>query len=301
MTGLALLAVLPALVLLIVIYRADNIEKEPISKMAQVFGLGCLTVISALILETLGSYALNILFWGQTDNFLYTFLMMFGVVAMSEEAGKFVVLKLSTWNSPEFNFSFDGIVYSVCATLGFATVENIKYVWNYGLDTALVRMVMSVPGHCIFGIFMGIYYGLAKGCEMRGDMTGKKINLYKAFFIPVFLHGLYDFSCSYNAPGMIIVLIGLEIFMTVKAIMMVNKMSKNDMPLTPNMQQMYYQQAQQMNYQQPMQQAQQMNYQQPMQQAQQMNYQQPIQQVQQNFDQGPVNNKPVFTPENIEG
>ncbi|MBP3818406.1 MAG: PrsW family intramembrane metalloprotease [Butyrivibrio sp.] len=234
MSTLALLAVLPAIVLLVVIYRADNIEKEPFSLMAKVFGLGALTTISAMILEEIGLYILSFFFY--TPNALYTFFEMFCVVALAEEAGKYFVLKKATWKNKEFNFSFDGIVYSVCASLGFATLENILYVFQGGFSTAVMRAITAVPGHCIFGIFMGIYYGIAKGCELRGDENGKKLNLKKALFVPIFLHGFYDFSCSLEYDGMFLVFILLEIFMTVNAIKMVKKMSKEDKPLSPEVQ-----------------------------------------------------------------
>lgn len=234
MSTLALLAVLPAIVLLVVIYRADNIEKEPFSLMAKVFGLGALTTISAMILEEIGMYILSFFFY--TPNALYTFFEMFCVVALAEEAGKYFVLKKATWKHKEFNFSFDGIVYSVCASLGFATLENILYVFQGGFSTAVMRAITAVPGHCIFGIFMGIYYGIAKGCELRGDENGKKLNLKKALLVPIFLHGFYDFSCSLEYDGMFLVFILLEIFMTVNAIKMVKKMSKEDKPLNPEVQ-----------------------------------------------------------------
>lgn len=234
MSTLALLAVLPAIVLLVVIYRADNIEKEPFSLMAKVFGLGALTTISAMILEEIGMYILSFFFY--TPNALYTFFEMFCVVALAEEAGKYFVLKKATWKNKEFNFSFDGIVYSVCASLGFATLENILYVFQGGFSTAVMRAITAVPGHCIFGIFMGIYYGIAKGCELRGDENGKKLNLKKALLVPIFLHGFYDFSCSLEYDGMFLVFILLEIFMTVNAIKMVKKMSKEDKPLSPEVQ-----------------------------------------------------------------
>ena len=238
MSLLALLAVLPAIVLLVVIYKADNIEKEPISLMAKVFGLGALTTISASILEELGIFVLSMFF--NSANGLYTFFEMFCVVALAEEAGKYFVLKKATWKNPEFNFSFDGIVYSVCASLGFATLENILYVFQGGLSTALLRCITAVPGHCIFGIFMGIYYGIAKSCELRGDEAGKKLNLRKALLVPIFFHGFYDFSCTLDYDGMFLVFILLEIVMTFNAIKIVRKMSKEDMPLAPNMQMPVY-------------------------------------------------------------
>ena len=233
MTVLAFMAVLPAAVLLYVIYKADNVEKEPFGLMALVFFLGVLSTISAVILETIGTGALDLAFRGDNTNLIYIFLMTFFVVGVAEEGGKFLALKLSTWKNKEFNFSFDGIVYSVCASLGFATLENILYVFEGGFSVAVMRAILSVPGHCIFGVFMGVYYGIAKGNELRGNMEAMKVNLRKAFWIPVAIHGFYDFCLMANLELALLAFIGLEIFMVVRAIKLVKVMSKTDTPLIP--------------------------------------------------------------------
>lgn len=233
MTVLAFMAVLPAAVLLYVIYKADNVEKEPFGLMAFVFFLGVVSTISAMILETIGTGALDLAFRGDNTNLIYIFLMTFFVVGVAEEGGKFLALKLSTWKNKEFNFSFDGIVYSVCASLGFATLENILYVFEGGFSVAVMRAILSVPGHCIFGVFMGVYYGIAKGNELRGNMEAMKVNLRKAFWIPVAIHGFYDFCLMANLELALLAFIGLEIFMVVRAIKLVKVMSKTDTPLIP--------------------------------------------------------------------
>ncbi len=233
MTVLAFMAVLPAAVLLYVIYKADNVEKEPFGLMALVFFLGVVSTISAVILETIGTGALDLAFRGDNTNLIYIFLMTFFVVGVAEEGGKFLALKLSTWKNKEFNFSFDGIVYSVCASLGFATLENILYVFDGGFSVAVMRAILSVPGHCIFGVFMGVYYGIAKGNELRGNMEAMKVNLRKAFWIPVAIHGFYDFCLMANLELALLAFIGLEIFMVVRAIKLVKLMSKTDTPLIP--------------------------------------------------------------------
>ena len=233
MTVLAFMAVLPAAVLLYVIYKADNVEKEPFGLMAFVFFLGVVSTISAMILETIGTGALDLAFRGDNTNLIYIFLMTFFVVGVAEEGGKFLALKLSTWKNKEFNFSFDGIVYSVCASLGFATLENILYVFEGGFSVAVMRAILSVPGHCIFGVFMGVYYGIAKGNELRGNMEAMKVNLRKAFWIPVAIHGFYDFCLMANLELALLAFIGLEIFMVVRAIKLVKLMSKTDTPLIP--------------------------------------------------------------------
>ncbi len=230
---LAILAVLPAAVLLCIIYKADKVEKEPLGLMAAVFFFGALSTLSAVFLEYFGIMVLDMVFPKQ--NIVYSLIENFLVIGVAEEAGKYFVLKKCTWNNEEFNFAFDGIVYSVCASLGFATIENVMYVFQFGFMTGLMRAVLSVPGHCIFGVFMGAYYGLAKGYECRGRFDKRNLNTQKAFWIPVGLHGLYDFCLSTEHPLTMLVFIGLELFMVIKAIVYVKRISTKDLPLRPGM------------------------------------------------------------------
>ena len=117
------------------------------------------------------------------------------VVAAVEEGMKFWLLKRRTWNHPAFNYRFDGIVYAVFVSLGFAAYENILYVFHYGLSVALPRALLAVPGHMSFAVCMGIYYGRAKLCAGWGDDLNAQRNLWTGYLFSVFLHGVYD-ACA---------------------------------------------------------------------------------------------------------
>ena len=187
---LALAAIIPAVILIVRIYRADSREKEPVRLIVKLVFLGMAATFFAILTETLGSYVID------EYSLLGRILMYFIVVALSEEGFKYLLLKKATWKNPEFNYQFDGVVYAVAVSLGFALLENIEYVFSYGLTTALVRAVTAVPGHACFGVFMGTWYGLAKKYENAGDEGRKKRSLAGALIIPVLLHGLYDFIAT---------------------------------------------------------------------------------------------------------
>ena len=122
---------------------------------------------------------------GTQHSTLYDVFLYFGVVAISEEGIKYLLLKYRTWRSPEFNCTFDGVVYAVFLSLGFALWENIHYVLAYGMSTALARAVTAVPGHACFGVFMGTWYGLAKRAALR-KKNGRSL----------LFRGLYDFVAA---------------------------------------------------------------------------------------------------------
>lgn len=223
-----LLAVVPGVILLVLVYRQDKIEKEPPKLLAKLFILGALTVISAMILELIGTLIVTHVFY--QVNLVYLIVYYFIVVGCSEELGKFVVLKLATWKNQDFNFRFDAIIYAVFTGMGFAIIENIIYVFQYGLATGFIRAVTALPGHLTFAIFMGHFYGEAKYCETRGDTAGRSRNLLLSYFVPVCIHGLYDTLASINHPASGILFLAFIVVMDILAFRRVRKDSDTDIP-----------------------------------------------------------------------
>ena len=227
---LPLLAVLPSAVLLAYTYRKDTIEKEPLSLLCALFIGGALTVVSAVVLGAVLEAVFEELIepdttaWLVVDNFIMT--------ALVEEGGKYFVLKRKTWHSPEFNYIFDGIVYAVVVSLGFATIENILYLLDGDLSTAVMRAVFSVPGHAIDGVFMGSFYGLAKRFECTGKRGRCRASLRRALWVPVLIHGFYDFCLSTEDEAFIGVFLVFEVVITVLAFRRVRKFSREDAPVT---------------------------------------------------------------------
>lgn len=189
-----LLSVLPSIVLFFVVWKQDRIEKEPAKLLWKLFLFGLLTTVSASIIEIVAGDI--ILGFMNHNGMLYLIIDNFLIVALSEEAGKYIVLKKITWRNPAFNYTFDALVYSVTVSLGFATLENILYLLENDFSIAIVRALFSVPGHVFFAIFMGYYYGLAKHADAYGDERLSKKYLRKAFWIPVLLHGFFDLCLS---------------------------------------------------------------------------------------------------------
>ena len=224
MEVLLILAVLPGAWLLRYIYRLDPVEKEPGGLLVRLLLLGALACVPAVILEHLG---MTFLMGGRTSYDIPSLLFEnFIVVALSEEACKMFFLRLKTWKSSEFNYVFDGVVYAVFVSLGFAILENIGYVFEYGLGTALVRAFTAVPGHAVFGLFMGCFYGFEKRASM-GDRPGLRIPFaICSLAIPVFCHGFYDFCASMPGDGFLIVFFAFLLLMVFVAAYLAKWMSK---------------------------------------------------------------------------
>lgn len=225
-------ALIPAVVLLVYIYRHDKIEKEPAGLLALLLIVGGgASVVIALVGETVLQTVLDFVVNYYNHYYLYNILLAFVVVACVEEGGKLLMLKLLSWKNRNFNFLFDAVVYSVFVSLGFAAIENVKYVFAYGLGVALSRAITAVPAHMSFSVLMGVFYGRAKLCEVNGDQNLMKKNLKLAYLVPVFFHGVYDACCMIGSSTSSLVFLGFVIIMYIIVFRLVKSASKYDRPL----------------------------------------------------------------------
>ena len=187
-------AVIPAVILLIRIYKADRLEKEPTGLLVALVLMGVLATVPAIALEQVGSMLLEQFF--AENSLAYNAILYFVIVAYAEEGSKYLLLRRRTWYHPAFNCQFDGVVYAVFVSLGFALWENIGYVAMYGFSTALLRAVTAIPGHACFGVFMGVWYGAAKKYDARGDYERARTCRFHALCFSALLHGAYDFVAT---------------------------------------------------------------------------------------------------------
>ncbi len=219
-------AIIPAIFLMVKVYKADRIEKESGYLLRQLVMAGILSTLLALVEERFGEWLLSC--FVESNTLLYQIILYFGIVAFAEESSKYILLKRKTWNNYEFNCQYDGVVYAVFVSLGFALWENINYVLSYGFSTAIVRALTAIPGHACFGVFMGIFYGLAKKYYNYGHPLASKIMRVFCVIVPALLHGAYDFiaSMEYMMGGWYFVIFVVILFAV--SFVLVNRMSKRD-------------------------------------------------------------------------
>lgn len=191
---LIMAAVIPAVFLMVKVYRSDRLEKESPALLRSLAVAGVLSSLLALVEEKVFSTILGAAVPAGTV--LYNVILYFVIVAFSEESSKYIFLRKRTWQNPEFNCQYDGVVYAVFVSLGFALWENISYVMSYGFSTAIVRAITAIPGHACFGVFMGIFYGIAKKYERLGAQGKAKFYSVLSLVIPAFLHGTYDYIAT---------------------------------------------------------------------------------------------------------
>ena len=176
------LTIAPAIILLMMFYKADKLKPEPKKLVIRVFFLGSLSLILPIVIGIVfGNFESAI-----SDVWLRIFVISFISAALTEELSKFLIFKLAIYKNRKFDEVMDGIVYMATISLAFAAVENFLYGLEGGLWIILLRAVTAVPLHGICGGIMGYYVGR----EKVSGVSGASI---KGLFYAIFIHGLYDF------------------------------------------------------------------------------------------------------------
>ncbi|MBU5265395.1 glutamic-type intramembrane protease PrsW [Virgibacillus proomii] len=193
--------VAPALALMSFFYLKDRVT-EPLALIVRTFILGMLLVFPIMFIQ----YVL------QTEGFVTNpFVESFLIVGLLEEFFKWFIFMYAIYHHSEFDAHYDGIVYAVAISLGFATLENILYLFTNGIRYAFIRAFFPVSSHALFGVIMGYYFGKAKVFSVH-----KRRTLFLAFLMPYLLHGTYNYILTQLKSNWVIILapfmIGLWLF-----------------------------------------------------------------------------------------
>ncbi len=212
-----ILAISPVLAILMFVYYEDKYEKEPLLMLINAFFLGFLAVIISIVIYKI--FPEN--FFTKNANINRALLINF-LIGIIEETSKFLIFILFIWKNKNFNEKFDGIIYSVFISLGFASLENLKYILiaEDPYYTAILRGLTSVPAHGIFGVSMGFFIGKAK--------FDRKSFIILAILIPIILHFLYDLLIDISMNVWIPISLYL-IFFSLLSFLMIKKHSEDSL------------------------------------------------------------------------
>ena len=196
-----LITILPSLLIVTFFVKSDKFP-EPASQIIKIFMYGLFLCIPAFLINTklVNIYANT----GISEALISSFLS----AAPVEEVLKFTVLYSLVYKMKDFNEPIDGIVYGVSVSLGFATLENIYYVYFLSdyFDTsqqalAVLRSFSAIPAHAAFGAIMGYFF-------MKYAFIKKENNLALCMIVPILLHGAYNyFAYQFFIISLLIVII----------------------------------------------------------------------------------------------
>lgn len=186
---IVMLSLIPGIIWLLFYLRKD-VHPEPNLMIIKVFLYGALITVPVFFIQL-----------GMTNFFpessqrsdLIIFLYYIFVVGFTEEISKYLVIKNKVLKSSEVDEPTDIILYMIIAGLGFATLENIVYLFDVEFPDILFITAFRFLGpiflHALCSGTIG--YFLAKSFF---DPKQKIKLLIYGFSLAILLHGIYNFS-----------------------------------------------------------------------------------------------------------
>jgi len=181
------ITIIPGLILLLLFFLRDKI-KEPFSMVISTFAMAFIITMPLDLMIGLVDPVLFSLFDNQ---FFYSFSAFFRA-AYLEEFLKFSVLFYYVSKHHEFDEFIDGVVYGAAIGLGYAVAENLGYIYfNKDYDYTLLAIYRLKPmiAHTFFGIVMGVLFS-----KSAFQLIKNNSGIYLSLFVPVFIHGLHNYS-----------------------------------------------------------------------------------------------------------
>ena len=155
--GVLLISFVPGLLWLWCFARLDRLRPSSRRWIALTFIYGIVSIVpAALVSEML----LPEESFGPEATLAAISISMLFVVGPVEEACKFLAIRLSVYRSLHFEETMDGLVYGAAASLGFASLENLFYVMEFGPEVMVIRAPFSTLAHMVFGSMWGCGLGL---------------------------------------------------------------------------------------------------------------------------------------------
>lgn len=214
---LFVIAVIPGIALAMGLYLTDRYDREPVRLLIRLFIYGMLSAVPTIIAEQF----LNGI--NTFSGLLNTAWTAYIVAGLTEEYFKRRIVMLLAYNHHAFDEKLDGIIYCAYSALGFATIENIMYVFSgYDADPYIgwYRGILSVPAHMLFAITMGYYLSLAK---FSPDEKNSRRYLSLSLIMPVLFHGTFNFILLSQNHMLMVLFIPFVIYMWVSNLKKLNR------------------------------------------------------------------------------
>ncbi|MBI4299335.1 MAG: PrsW family intramembrane metalloprotease [Chloroflexi bacterium] len=210
--GFLMLGFAPGIFWLWLIYQRDKYIPAPIHLVVRTFLWGIavafpVAIVEAVLIGIVGVDNKHLSMPGRSTLVEIAYIS-FIVAGGTEELAKYLVIKKTVFDSPYLRQPLDGIIFSAAAALGFASIENVLYIFSFRPAVILVRGPFSTLAHMLFSVT----FGYALGARKMGKLWPQAPVL--TLIAAMTLHGLFDYlllSNPYYRPWALVLFLALAI------------------------------------------------------------------------------------------
>lgn len=190
------LGLAPGIFWLWIVVRGNRQRPDPRALVIRTFILGVLSALPIVFVEHLVGGELR------TEQFGEIVFVSFVVAGLVEELGKYLVVRLSLGSSPYLDEPLRGLVYAAAVALGFASIENVAFMFSLGPEVLAPRAILCTLAHVSFSALWG--YGLGADRLARANGRGPRGLATLGLLLAIIAHGAYDVAAFSERTDLLI-------------------------------------------------------------------------------------------------
>ena len=220
--NLYLSTILPPIILGVIIWKTDRF-KEPAHLLLASFLIGFAIALPLDLLihitHDVIAPALNLNLDAKEATVAEFAFMHFFRAAFLEEGLKFALLIFFCARLADLNEPMDAIIYAAAIGLGYATMENIGYLYNelgkcanqdcWAWDKVKDRYYPLIM-HFGFAVVMGFF--LSQSLFREQEVFKKRVSTILALLVPVVFHGSYNYLHAWDVFPVLTLIFIIGIF-----------------------------------------------------------------------------------------
>lgn len=219
-------------------YLQEDRHPEPKRWVVITFIAGMIAALGAVVIEIL-LFARKPVFPGLLEGFFPLFfgspVALLAGVALVEEYVKYLAVKLTVLDRPDFDEPVDAMIYMVTAALGFAALENVMFLipvfeegFQGGFQLTASRFFGANTLHALSSAIVG--YFLAR----HHFSPWRRHAVFAGIVLATVLHTLFNYFIIIRevVPGALVLLIVLLGLMAVAVFVEFTRLKRRDAVMT---------------------------------------------------------------------
>lgn len=195
------LFIAPAIFLVLILMAMKSMEKPAYKLFIGSYFFGLLTAIPMIVaLYLVYNYWLT-----HVSSLRRILFYSFVLVGYLAEFSKFLVLRYYYIPRESVTKPFDGILFSVMISMGFATAANVFFFFEWQYSDSPFTVLYTLPfANLLIGIIMGFFIGM-------GKFRSNHVDSLTGLGVAIFFQGFYNF-CLFSQDYLLLGLVGVGTF-----------------------------------------------------------------------------------------
>ncbi len=191
------LLIAPVVFFILVVLARRIMEKKVLNLFAGSFFVGLLTAIPMI----LALYFVYNYWLMHVQSLRRIVFYSFVLIGFLSEFSKFLLLRYYYLPKAAFTKPFDGILFAIMLSMGYATTANAYFYFEWQYSDNLQTILFTLPlANLLIGIIMGFFTGMSK---FRTNYFDSLTGFAAAFFF----HGFYAF-CLISQDYLLLSMLG---------------------------------------------------------------------------------------------